>query len=59
MAQFRLDQFIRVEYDAMYCCSMVQSQLYLVNIEHNNGGGDDDDGQGEDHEIYHDNVSNY
>ena len=54
MAQFWLDQFIRVEYDAMHCCSKAQSQLGPVNIEHNNGDDDGDDGQADDHDIYHD-----
>ena len=54
MAQFWLDQFIRVEYDAMHCCSKAQSQLGPVNIEHNNGDDDGDDGQADEHDIYHD-----
>ena len=52
MAHFLLDQFIRVEFDAMHCCSIAQSQLGPINIEHNNGGDDGDDGKADDHDIY-------
>ena len=48
-----------VEYDAMHCCSIAQSQLGPVNIEHNNGGDDGDDGKADDHDIYRDHVHNY
>ena len=44
MAQFWLDQFLRVEYDAMQCCSIAYSQLGQANIEHNNGDDYGDDG---------------
>ena len=59
MAQFWLDQFIRIDYEAMYCCSKAQSQLGPVNIEHNNGDDDGDDDQADDHNIYHDHVGGW
>ena len=49
---------LRIEYDAMNCCSISWSQLGPISNEHNNGD-DDDDGQGDDHGIYHDHVHNY
>ena len=54
MAQFCLDQFVRVKYDAMHCCPIAQSQLGPVNIDHDNGDEDGDDGQADDQDIYHD-----
>ena len=57
MAQFWLDQLTRVEFDAMNCFSIAQSQLGPVNMEHNNGDNDDG-GQGDHHDIHHDRVHN-
>ena len=51
MAKFWLDQFIRVELDAMHNCSVAYSQLGPANIEYNNGDDDVDDGQVDDHDF--------
>ena len=59
MAQFWLDQFIRVEYDAMHYFSIPYYQLSPANIELNNGDDDVDDGQGDDHDIYWDQFNNF
>ena len=59
MAQFWLDQFIRVEYDIMHNCSIAYSQLGPANIEHNNGDDYVDDGQADDHDKNCDHFHNY
>ena len=59
MAPFWLDQFIRVEYAAMFYGSIAYSQLGPANIEHNNGDDDVDDGQSDDCDVDCDHFHNY
>ena len=50
---------LRIEYDAMNCCSISWSQLGPITNEHDNDVDEDDGGHCDDHGIYHDHVHGY